>query len=590
MKDSIINNIKNHCLCECHYPKPICCQMSPMNCCCSCLYYIHESSPNLSHNFYKINESQPLLIPKKEKELFLQSENRSITKKKESETPNKNIKNKKPFQFNRILDRKYFSKLYNINMNSEIEDISNISKYNDEKKFKKNKTATKNTEKNKIANYKKIKVNKMKKDRTITIPNSDLDEGKKIKKIIDMNNFIPIAKNKNKKQRGKYINDYEIKKYNTTSGEETLINNKNLDNIKYNHNNKKIYLTNLNGNKLYFNYDTWATTKLKMGDLNDDIADKKQNYSSSLDNNNNNKNKLILKNLRNEIEIEKHIINNLKKENEELKYKIKLYEREKETKNINKINKSTNTPNYSNYNNENEKDKNQNEKIKQILIERSTFEKEIINLKKEISEITFKINEYENYIAILTKRNNDQENIIKKKDKEIFELKFKFENLEKENKNNINELYSNKIEMIKERENISNDYKINNDNLKQEIIKLNENIINKEKKIKELEIKFKYEKKYDNKKQLILELLFNFYINVKKIINFEKSKELLKDIMDIMNVEDFEYKLNKVEKKLKQIIDDIQIKYGHCFACDIACCTSHVDKLKTFRKNISNKK
>ena len=582
MKGSIKTDIKKPCLCECHYPKPMCCQM---NCCCSCIYFLHESSPNLSYNFCNINESQPLLFHKKEKELFLQSENRTIrtfTNKKESETPNKNIKNKKPLQFNRILDKNYFSKLFNINMNSEIEDISNISNYKDEKKIKKNKTEDKNLENPKLLKYKKIKVNKMKKDRETTIPNSNLDSEKKNKKIIDMNNFIPI--NKNRKQRGKYINDYELKKYNTTTGNETSINNKNIDNIKYNHNNKKLNITNLNGNKLYFNYGPLVSKKLKMNDLNDDIIDKKQNYSSV---DNNNKNKLVMKNLRNEIEIEKHIINNLRKENEELKYKIKLYEKEQETKNINKINKSTNTPNY----NENEKDKNQNENIQQILIERSIFEKQIINLKKEISEITLKIKEYENYIAILTKRNNDQENIIKKKDKEIFELKFKLDNLEKENKIKINELYSNKIEMIKERENISNDYKMNNDNLKQEIIKLNEIIINKEKKIKELEIKFKYEKKYDNKKQLILELLFNFYIKVKKIINYEKSKskELLKDIIDIMSVEDFELELNKVEKKIKQIIDDIQIKYGHCFACDIACCTSHVDKLKTFRKNITSK-
>ena len=74
------------------------------------------------------------------------------------------------------------------------------------------------------------------------------------------------------------------------------------------------------------------------------------------------------------------------------------------------------------------------------------------------------------------------------------------------------------------------------------------------------------------------------------MINFEKSKEILKDIIEIMGVDDFEYKLNRVEKRLKQIFYDIQIKYGHCFACDIACCTSHVDKLKSFRNNIISKK
>ena len=165
----------------------------------------------------------------------------------------------------------------------------------------------------------------------------------------------------------------------------------------------------------------------------------------------------------------------------------------------------------------------------------------------------------------------------------------KLNNLEKENKTKLNEINVKKIEIIKEKENLSNDYKINNDNLKKEIIKLNEILINKDKKLKELEIRYKYEKKYDNKKQELLELLFNFYINIKKLINFDKIKETLKEIIEITDINDFEFKLNKVEKKIKQIIDDFQIKFGHCFACDIACCTSHVDKLKTFRKNITSK-
>ena len=87
MKDSIISKIKQPCLCECHYPK-LCYQM---NCCCSCIYFLHESSPNLSYNFSYINESQPLLFPKKAKEIFLKNEERPFNKKI-SETPNKNIK------------------------------------------------------------------------------------------------------------------------------------------------------------------------------------------------------------------------------------------------------------------------------------------------------------------------------------------------------------------------------------------------------------------------------------------------------------------------------------------------------------------
>ena len=92
----------------------------------------------------------------------------------------------------------------------------------------------------------------------------------------------------------------------------------------------------------------------------------------------------------------------------------------------------------------------------------------------------------------------------------------KLENIEKENNNKLNEINIKKIEMLKEKESISNDYKRDNDNLRNEIIRLKEIILNKEKIIKELEIRIKFEKKYDNKKQEILELLFNFYTNVKK--------------------------------------------------------------------------
>ena len=390
-----------------------------------------------------------------------------------------------------------------------------------------------------------------------------------------MNNFIPVIHNK--KAKGKYFNNYELNKVNTPKAN-NFINKKNINNMKYNNKNK-IFNRNLihNYNDAKSNYNSVLTNKLQMGDLSDDIIDIKHNYST-MENTENNKN--LIQSLRKEIEKGNQIIRNLKKKNELLN--IKLFEKENSNKYESKINKSTNT---TNYNNENE-----NENEKQFIIQRSLFEKEVNILKSEISEITFKLNEYENFISILKRRNNDQENIIKKKDKEISMLKIRLENSEKENKNKIKELNIKKIEMIKEKENISNDYKLNSDNLRSEIVKLNEIISNKDNKIKELEIKFKYEKKYDNKKQMLLNLFFNFYTNVKKLINYEKTNELLKDIVDIMNIDDFEYKLNKVEKKLKQILDDIQIKYGHCFACDIACCTSHVDKLKSFRKNIKNNK
>ena len=272
----------------------------------------------------------------------------------------------------------------------------------------------------------------------------------------------------------------------------------------------------------------------------------------------------------------------LKKENEELNFLRKENEKLKKLiygkdQNLEiKINKSTNTPIY------NEKENEKNQKAK--------FEKEVHNLRNEISEIKNKLNEYEKFISILKKKNKELETILTNKDKEIQELITKLGYLEKENKNILNELNFKKDEVLKESINISSELKTSNDCLKLEIEKLKEIIANKNMEIKELEIKLKYGQKSESKIQKLLEKLFNFYLNIKKVIKFDKIKESLKNVVEKVSLDEFQIKLNKVEKKFVQIIDDIQIRYGHCLACDIACCTSHVDKLKNFRKVNPKKK
>ena len=551
MKSSLINQNRKTCFCHCQIPKPLYC---PIDCCCSCLCFLYESSPNLETKFFNVNESQQLIIPKKEKELFLKCD--KMIKDKSPKTPtNNNRKNLTPRHFNK-LDVNFPSKLNNININLATED-----NFSNKKKSKKNNTFVQDQESNSYHKYKKIKVNIKKEDRALTCPVSQIDKSKKGKKKIELKNFVPISHNM--KLKGKCFNNYELNGYRLRINDKQgiQVNKKSSENKKItNYYREYNLINNLNDNKKKF--DSLMAKKLQMDDLNDDIIDNKENYSTL----ENKENKMIFQNLKNEIDKSKQIIKSLRLENEILKNK--LYTKEQNIIKGNKINKSTNTTNYN------------NEKENECIILKNNFENKISDLKKEISEITFKINEYENFNAILKKRNNGQEKIINNKDKEISELKIKINNLQKENKDKI----------IKEKENISNDYKINNNSLEQEIIKLNDILIIKDKKIKNLEIKLKYEKKYDNKKQKILELLFNFYIKIKNIINYDKSKDSLKDIIEIMDVDDFEYKLNKVENKIIQIIDDIQIKYGHCFACDIACCTSHVDKLKSFRNNYQKKK
>ena len=582
MEDTLNRRNYNSCICQCHFPTTLCYHME---CCCPCVYYIHETNSNINPNFYSLNDLQPLLISKKEKKIF--QKNYKKYKHHYLSTPRHNINNNFPDCENKM-NSFNLSQLKNIKPNLDIEEENNNKikpKYNNKDNQEKKDKSINSNGGNKI-NYhlfKKIKFKKNKQERAITCPTSNIINSKIKKKV--MNNCIPFNHNKIFKPR--YFNKFELKQNEYKKRKRIFINKKSFDCINYNN---RLNLTNYENTFL-------SENKFKMEDQNDDILEiKKQNFSII----ENNDNKIALQNLNKEIDKAKLMINNLKKENkdlnslktenEKLKKILFLKKQKKKLLNEQKLNKGTNTSIYDDMDFGIQKNKEKEEKEEKDLIQKKLFQKEIINLKNEISEITYKLNEYEKYIVSLKKKNIEQENIIKNKDKEILDLIAKLGNIENENKYKLNELNIKNDEIMKESQNISSDLKISNDNLKLEIQKLKEILMNKNSQIKELEIKLKYEKKFDSKKQKLLELLFNFYLNIKKIINFEKSKETLKDVIEVMNLDDFQIKLNKVEKKFTQIIDDIQIKYGHCFACDIACCTSHVDKLKTFRKANLKKK
>ena len=391
--------------------------------------------------------------------------------------------------------------------------------------------------------FKKIKVNKNNKEEIHTAP---LSTTSRHKKSIDINNYYPYSVQRNKNAR--QINDYEKDRT-----KKILVNKKlDISNI-----NNKINQTNPNPHQKIF-FKSPIGNKFEIGDKNDDIFKIKPNcYSPET-----NDNRKILQNLKSEIDKTKTMIHNLKSENKKLKHKINQIE-----------NSNINNSQMNNLSND-EINSDNNKEIK--------CQKEIDDMKKEIVELKNKMKEYENFVAILKKRNMEQEKLIENKDKEILDLIIKLGNYEKSVQSN---------ETKQEQLNIlNNNYKSINDNLKTELIELKKIEENKNNQIKELEIKLKFEKNFNNKKQKILELLFNFYQNLKKTINYDKPKVLLRDVIDIITVDDFQTKLNKFEKKVIQIIEDMQIKYGHCFACDIACCTSHVDKLKAFRKKVPKKK
>ena len=537
MNHTITNN-HEICLCQCSFAAPFCCHMEY---CCPCVYLVHEPS-NIIQKNYSVNDSHKLLINKKEKELFIKhrknQKTNSIYDKK-----NVHYHRNETSNFDNMLKSNSLKENGNFNVETG-DNINNIIK--NEKKDEnsnKKKTMKKSIKNDNIIMYKKIKLNNHKQDRATTCPTSNQSKGKT--KKIDMNNCIPI--NHNKKVKAKYINKYELNKSSHYNKHKIFINKKSVENIKnYNSLNFTENLDDFNFNSNYL-----IGKKLKMGDSNDDILDINKNVTteeSSL-------NQKVLQNLRNEINQSKKIINDLKIENESLKLlkieneKLKELLNSKEenrneiekisNNNVIKVNKSTNTTNYD-YCEDKEKDK----------IQRTLFEKEVINLKNEISKITEKLSEYENFISILKQRNTDQEIIIKNKNNEIQELIYKLQNLENENKNLSNQLNMKNEEILKESLNVSIDLRNSNDNLKKEIERLKQILENKNTQIKELEIKLKYGNKFDIKKQKLLELLFNFYIRIKKAINFDKLKETLKELVDIVSLDDFVIKLKRNSYKL----------------------------------------
>ena len=89
----------------------------------------------------------------------------------------------------------------------------------------------------------------------------------------------------------------------------------------------------------------------------------------------------------------------------------------------------------------------------------------------------------------------------------------------------------------------------------------------------------------DENTKKLLEYLFNFYNNIRELFMSKWKKDTLEDIIEFEGPDEFnQNKLLILLEKLKQFLEDLRMKFGKCFACDIACCTSEYDRLKFFRK------
>ena len=231
------------------------------------------------------------------------------------------------------------------------------------------------------------------------------------------------------------------------------------------------------------------------------------------------------------------------------------------------------------------------ENIKNIdRVKFEELENENNELRRLLNDAIKKNNEKETDILNLKNDLNELQNAMHDKDREINDLITNMKRLEQDANNEIDKLKNKIDDILREKEAMARNFQKEINDLNNEIRHLNNLLADEERKVKELQNKIKNMKRFDDKKQKLLENLFNWYNNINKLLNTNTAngkappKELLEDVVNLQTNEEFQSKLNQIEDKLKQFIDNYKLKFGECFACDIACCTSEVERLKYFRK------
>lgn len=89
--------------------------------------------------------------------------------------------------------------------------------------------------------------------------------------------------------------------------------------------------------------------------------------------------------------------------------------------------------------------------------------------------------------------------------------------------------------------------------------------------------------KMDENTKKVLDYLFNYYNNTKQILDPKSKRELLNEAIELNGPNELQIKLSKLEEAIRTLYDCYKLKFGKCFACDIACCTSHNDRIKFFK-------
>ncbi len=223
------------------------------------------------------------------------------------------------------------------------------------------------------------------------------------------------------------------------------------------------------------------------------------------------------------------------------------------------------------------------------LFHLSPLEKENEELRRKLEDSLVANDEKDAIIEELHRNLAELDDLLHQKDQEINDLQQKIREIQQEASNRIEDLNNKINDLLREKDDLYRDFQKELNDLNDKIKNLKKQIVDEQMKAKELENKLKNQRKFDDKKQKLLERLFDFYNTMNKLLNTNTAtnkappKEILSDIINLKDPEEFQASLDQIEGKLRQFIDDFKYKFGKCFACDIACCTSEVDRKKYFR-------
>ena len=382
-------------------------------------------------------------------------------------------------------------------------------------------------------------------------------------KIQQLNNLISYSYNPNEENENynKFNRNLKRNKSNNKLTYEYLPNFNDENYNEYNINNNDLNYNTLNDSNNNFN-DPNQINQIYNSNLNNNnpiynIPNENYNINPN-DINLNRQNETLNKLNNNELEKKENMINLLKQENESI-----IMQRDSALNHLKSI------ENQRTFNEENFKElEDEIELYKQKL---NLANQNIINLDNENSQLKYIIKDLNDDLntkdKIIDKLNSDIKIMNAEKDKIIEDLNNKIE--------------EQKLFMKEKNDEYERNYNILNDQIKN----LEKTIADEKLKNQKLQLLINNMNRIDENTKKLLEYLLDFYNNIRELFMSKWKKDTLEDIIEFEGPDEFnQNKLLILLEKLKQFLEDLRMKFGKCFACDIACCTSEYDRLKFFRK------